>query len=197
MQNCKLDVSNSLNEFKNNFRTPKPISIRIGYEWAESNPRNDERWKFLKNVTGNILKSLEQQKNARKKNFKFCYQLGRMRAKHGCELISRFVELCNETDILIFDISMANPNVMFEMGVAVAIKGVKSGRVFIMCEGDHGKVKIPSDISGYFITYYKKTAGNFKLADYSGFQAALKTALLDVAFEKQMWGNEKSEINSD
>jgi len=75
---------------------------------------------------------------------------------HGGHLLSVVLERCHGAHILIFDITQRNPNVMFELGVGLATKGL-DGNVFIFqqVESDAKSApQPPSDLAGYFITRY-------------------------------------------
>jgi hypothetical protein len=115
-----------------------------------------------------------------------------VRARHGAGVLPRFIELCESSDIVAFDISKFNPNVMFELGLAIASKGVSSGRVFIFMEtpscGEISKSlgEVPSDLAGYFITFYVRGEDGYKICDSTGFRAALRTIVLDDARSRGM-----------
>lgn len=184
------------------YQTPKPISVRVGYEWQKKAgdkardkkaPQKDDVWPFLRDQIDRVLKSV--QKTTLKKSiapWPFSYRLGRMRARQGASLLPRFIELCETSDIVVFDISKYNPNVMFELGLAVAIKGVASGRVFVLMEApscdeiQQGLQKVPGDLAGYFITFYTRKKNGFEICDKQGFNAALKAIVLDDARSRGM-----------
>ncbi len=174
------------------YAAPKPISVRIGYAWpkavkkavknksaaVKTLPRPDV-WPFLRDQIGKVLDSA--QKTALKKStapWPFSYRLGRMRARHGAGVLPRFIELCESSDIVAFDISQYNPNVMFELGLAIASKGVSSGRVFVFMETLSSDAipkslgEVPSDLAGYFITFYTYGKNGYKFCDPRGFSAA-------------------------
>ena len=118
-----------------------------------------------------------------------------MRALHGASLLENFIRRCTETDIMVFDITGSNPNVMFELGLAMALKGPSCGNIFVFQEttpNDGEPIdKPPSDLAGYFFTRYhrlKSRAGTqYGLNDQSGFRAALRTRIVAAAREKDMW----------
>jgi len=183
------------------YAAPKPISVRIGYAWPKtfqnevepkSSPRADV-WPFLRDQIGGVLVSI--QKTTLKKSaapWPFSYRLGRMRALHGAGVLPRFIELCESSDIVAFDISQYNPNVMFELGLAIASKGVSSGRVFVFMETPSIDAipkslgEVPSDLAGYFITLYTYGKNGYKFCDPRGFSAALRAIVLDDARSRGM-----------
>ena len=131
--------------------------------------------------------------------------MGRLRGHHGTTLIGGILRKIERADILLFDITGDNPNVHFELGYALAIKGADSGKVFVFRESGKDKTnssdKPCSDLSGYMLTLYKRnetTTGKsgskpgFKLNDPKGFLAALRTILIGLAEEREMWGQSKN-----
>jgi hypothetical protein len=196
-------------ELKRHHAAPKPISVRVGLEWQKNegqsrdtvSPTKDAVWQFLRLQIDGVLASV--QKSSPKKlaaTWPFSYRLGRMRALHGAELLPRFIELCETSDILVFDISNSNPNVMFELGLAMAIKGIGSGRVFIFMEkpadlrATTGR-PVPSDLAGYFITFYTQSKDGLVLCDKRGFNAALRALVVEDARTRGMLPAIASEID--
>lgn len=195
-------IKNIIGSSIQSYAAPKPISVRIGYAWpkAVNNKAGDAKespgadvWPFLRDQIGKVLDSI--QKTTLKKStapWPFSYRLGRMRARHGAGVLPRFIELCESSDIVAFDISKYNPNVMFELGLAIGSKGVSSGRVFLFMETpscDKTKQslrKVPSDLAGYFITFYTYGNDGYKICDPLGFSAALKAIVLDDARSRGM-----------
>jgi len=177
----------------------KPISVRIGYQWnTDDKIPNKKLWGFLSKQFTNVLDSIQKASGKRSSKETFYYRVNRMRARHGSEMLARFIELCDATDILAFDISGHNTNVMFELGLAIAAKGAASGRVFIFIEDKGQKLdQIPSDLKGYFITFYKRSNNSFKLNDPQGFIAALRGIVMDDARARGMWGCKINEVEEE
>lgn len=177
---------------------PPPITIRIGYEWTDrqQEPKAappQERYKFIKDVIEAVIEEVVKRAKPRKSNHALYIQVGRMRAKHGCELLPRFRELCDQTDIVAFDITGENPNVMLELGMALCAKAETPGRVYIFKQRTIDESPLPGDLSGYFITYFHSVQGRkkqceLKLKDAAGFRAALRTAIIEIARDRGMWG---------
>ncbi|MEI8044732.1 MAG: hypothetical protein WCL11_25195 [Verrucomicrobiota bacterium] len=175
-----------------------PITIRIGYEWTDRNrePHTSppvDRYRFIKKQIELVVAEVQKLAAARQGVRPLYIQVGRMRARHGAELLPRFRELCRKTDILAFDITGQNPNVMMELGMALGVKEAASGQVFIIKERCCSELEIPSDLRGYFITYIKlqpqtKSQCELKLEDVRGFKAALRADIIDLARERGMWG---------
>lgn len=183
------------NEIQNKKPFAFPIVIRVGYEWGEEN-EGPARWAFMRDSLKRIANEVKtaSAKTANKGQYPFNCRISRMRGCHGSDLLGRLIQRCEEADILIFDITQNNPNVLFELGVAIASKRPDSGNVFVFQEvKEKGKKlepvsKLPSDLNGLFFTRYKaQPRGGYKLEDAQGFRAALKSRLMDVARERGMW----------
>ena len=100
-----------------------------------------------------------------------------------------------ESDIVIFDITGLNGNVLIEIGMALALKGT-DGRVFILQKsGSTGtptkSAAHPTDLSGYFFTRYQEKVSRggsaFQLVESQAFLAALRSRLIDAARERGLW----------
>ena len=178
--------------------SPPPITIRVGYEWTDrkQEPKAappQERYKFIKDATEVVIAEVVKRGASRKGKYALYIQVGRMRAMHGSELLPRFRDLCKNTDIVAFDITGENPNVMLELGMALAAKAETPGRVYIFKQKTIDESPIPGDLPGYFITYFHTEQGKnkhceLKLKDQPGFRAALRTAVIAIARERGMWG---------
>ena len=194
---------------------PSLIRIMIGYGWREFdgvahglNPH----WRFLKKSVESVVSELE--KRALKRQKPKCplrVSVGRLRGRHAGTITGAILKRINEADVVIFDISGRNPNVHFELGCAVAMKGIESGRIFIFCQSGDKSAEIDreifrpaSDLSGFLFTLYsrntksaKRLDSYAKLDDLAGFKAALRSTLIEVASEKGMWGASKQTLDSD
>jgi hypothetical protein len=180
-----------------------PITIRIGYPWSSvEKSSQDPRWIFLRNCFSKVVQEVSKRAKVAENGRKLSVVLARMRCLHGSFVIASLTTRCHETDILGFDITGNNPNVMLELGVAIGSKGLNSGRIFIFQETPENSAvepKVPSDLVGYFITRYTRTKENktYKLADVPGFRAALRSRLMDLARERGMWVDRPLEIEDD
>lgn len=139
------------------------LKISVGYGWKEgSNAKTDIYWQSLRNYLKKIKDSVEKSTPGVR------IEISRLRATHGDFIYSNIVRRIDDSDILIFDVADVrnigeitddeksiktyynfNPNVMFELGIAIA----KGKKPIVMCPSSL-KEKIPSDISNYMLTYY-------------------------------------------
>lgn len=181
----------------NQKNAPLPISIRIGYEWTDryldpkaSPPK--ERYHFLKAQVDSVVTEARKRASSRKGVYPICFRVGRMRALHGGELLPRFRDLCDKTDIMLFDITGENPNVMLELGMAFSAKASIPGRVMVCKQKTPDGPPVPSDLKGYLITFFSivsngKQKYTLRLEDIHGFRAALRAAIIEIAREREMW----------
>jgi len=96
-------------------------------------------------------------------------------------------------DILIMDIGSAdgqsfNPNVLLETGMAVAYCSATLRKPFIL---KPASLLEPSDLKGFLFTDYEladRGPGVIRLLDDAGFQAALRSTIISIAFERGMIG---------
>ena len=191
---------------------PKAIRIAIGYGWMEhgNNPSGlNEHWAFLRDEVRGVIEIVTKEAVKRAKaQFPLKVVYSRLRARHGMGVLGGVLKRIEEADILIFDISGHNANVLFELGYAIAVKGADSGRIFIFKEETLGK-PTPSDLKAYMLTLYdlipsttskfrskkKQKSKKFaKVQDVRGFQGALRGAIKELAQEKGMWGLSKATL---
>lgn len=180
-------------------KPPKPIQISIGYGWSEHGSGEDglnEHWAFLRDTINRVVDSFMQESKKRPKpiNVLKISKPVRLRAGHGTVLLNDILKRIDQSDILIFDISGHNANVLFELGYAAAKKGlIKSNPKIFIFEGKNSKT--PSDILGVSRTKYeihanfKKTKGlKYATLKGNGFRSAFRKALKEVAIKNRMWG---------
>ena len=97
-------------------------------------------------------------------------------------LLSTLRDRIARADALVIDLAGHNPNVLIEVGIAVALHKVESGGLIIL------KPKSdpwPSNLQGIVYCNYDKSLRR-GLEDQAGFRAALRTRILNVARERRM-----------
>lgn len=155
------------------------FKIYGAYEWKlkEQAVRNDYSPIAIKS----LMLQLENRviKNLKDNSIKLRYN--RLRATAGSYLLDGIIDRLDNCDALIFDITNLNPNVMFELGIAiVASRQLKSRKVFIICEGkDFNSAKIPSDLQGYFISLYEVKLNKVIFHDNNSLVMSLVSEIAD------------------
>ena len=191
----------------NHITAGSPIRIAIGYGWMDrginKNGLNDH-WAFLRDEIKTVISMVKNDSSKRSKSaHPLRIEYSRLRARHGMGALSGILKKIENTDILIFDISKHNPNVLFELGYAMADKGQDSGRIFILRETQGEDT--PSDLTAFIRSEYQlatktktkrkgRTSKFAKMSDGRGFKGALIGIIKELAQERSMWGQAKDAL---
>ena len=174
-----------------------PITVHVGYPWTKvtaEQKAGDAVWSFARQIIGTASHAVAKIQ-ANRGVSTLPVRINRLRAMHGGSVLDVLLRRIRRSDILLFDITGLNPNVLIEIGMALALKGTV-GSVFILQRTDsRGKpLKVaahPSDLSGYFFTRYEakvlRGRSSFRLIEPQGFLAALRARLIDAARERGIW----------
>ena len=100
----------------------------------------------------------------------------------GMNLLSTLRERIGRADALVMDLAGHNPNVLIEMGMAVAMQKGESGALIILKPKNE---PWPSNLQGIVYCNYDKSLRR-GLEDQAGFRAALRARILKVAKERRM-----------
>ena len=101
-------------------------------------------------------------------------------------LLSTLRERIERADALVMDLAGHNPNVLIEVGMAVAMYEGESGGLIILKPKNE---PWPSNLQGMVYCNYDKSLRR-GLEDQAGFRAALRTRILKVAKDRQMLGSQ-------
>ncbi len=109
-------------------------------------------------------------------------QFNRLRATAGSTIIDGIQNRIENADAVIFDITNFNPNVMFELGLALGLaKSNGNQSIFIIMEGDNFDcAKIPSDLLGFFISFYTIKNGNVTFKDLNSLYMRILSNFSDL-----------------
>lgn len=174
-----------------------PITVHVGYPWpkgAAGEKDGDQVWKFVRDLIETAASTVAKIQ-ANHAAPKLPIRINRLRAMHGGSVLDVLLRRLLQSDVLIFDITGQNPNVVLEIGLALACKGTE-GSAFILQKVDAaGRVTKeaahPSDLSGYFFTRYRRVAKGrgrtFQLIEPQGFAAVLRPRLIKAARERGLW----------
>lgn len=174
-----------------------PITVCVGYPWpkrAGGRRVNDTVWDFVRGKVSTAADAVAKIQ-ANRAAPKLPIRISRLRARHGGSVLDVLLRRISESDIVIFDITGLNENVLVEIGMALALKGT-DGRVFILQKSGPTGIPTksaahPSDLSGYFFTRYEEKVSRsgpaFQLVEPQGFLAALRSRLIDAARERGLW----------
>ena len=184
-----------------------PITAYVAYDWsANKDPvrlKDSGGWPFIRDRFKKIFDSVGRQRG----NRRFAYRVQRMRGFQGTIILGAILKRCKGADILAFDISTLNPNVMLELGIALGEKGLMSGEVFVFVDSNKTlqngcpkwspKVKIPSDLNGYLLIYFNQDGSEPEMADGRGFDAAVRFKILEIAAQRGMLVQSSGDVGYD
>jgi hypothetical protein len=169
----------------------KPIEIYVSSPWSKRGEstvsiRQDRRWAFLRSLTKTVIDECHSRVRAAPGNYKLDIRLHRLRGRQGMHLLSTLRERIERADALVVDLAGHNPNVLIEVGMAVAMYKEESGALIILKPKNE---PWPSNLQGIVYCNYDKSLRR-GLEDQAGFRAALRTQILKVAKERQMLRSE-------
>jgi predicted nucleotide-binding protein len=97
-------------------------------------------------------------------------------------LLTTLQHRIERADVLVMDLAGGNPNVLLEVGMAVAMHKAESGALIILKPRNESW---PSNLQGIVYCNYDKSLRR-GLEDQAGFRAALRTQILKAAKEREM-----------
>jgi hypothetical protein len=168
--------------------------IVVGYPWAKSNgevilPRSDKRWQSIKKVVDSVIKEVRSRIERSFDTHGVVISVSRLRGMHGRPLLGELVSRLRTADLVILDIGSVeaegnfNSNVIFELGLAIALHSESSGRVFVLKPKG---VPAFSDLNGYLVADYISKDKELKIVDDSGFRAAIRSTMLNGMIERNI-----------
>jgi hypothetical protein len=171
--------------------TQKPIEIYVSSPWSKRGKstvpvRQDRRWAFVRNLITNVIDECHSRGRAAPGEYKLDIRLHRLRGRQGMNLLSTLRDRIRRADALVMDVAGHNPNVLIEVGMAVALYKGESGALIILKPKNE---TWPSNLQGIVYCNYDKSLRR-GLEDQAGFRAALRTRILKVATDRQMLGSQ-------
>ena len=93
-------------------------------------------------------------KNEKKLKYNINYR--KLRSSAGRPILDSILKRIKNSQVIIFDITEKNPNVMLELGYALATAtNIEFLSIYLICmKGEPLPKDIPTDLHGYFITEY-------------------------------------------
>ena len=165
----------------------KPIEIYVSCPWTKRGKstlpiRQDKRWEFLRGLVKKVIEECQTRVRASPGGYNLDVRLHRLRGRQGMHLLSTLRDRIRRADALVMDIAGHNPNVLIEVGMAVAMHKGESGGLIILKPKNE---PWPSNLQGIVYCNYDKSLRR-GLEDQAGFRAALRTRILNVAEERGM-----------
>jgi hypothetical protein len=165
----------------------KPIEIYVSCPWAKRGKstvpmRQDKRWAFLRSLIKKVIDECHARVSASPGQHKLDIRLHRLRGRQGMNLLSTLRDRIKHADALVMDLAGGNPNVLLEVGMAVAMHKAESGALIILKPKNE---PWPSNLQGIVYCNYDKSLRR-GLEDQAGFRAALRTQVLKIAKDRRM-----------
>jgi hypothetical protein len=156
------------------------LNIRFGYPWRDGIPEDDLKYQFLRNLGAGAGEAVERVRGPNGQRLRV--RTARLRGLHGAAILDDIRRRIFDSDVLLFDLGGTNSNVLIELGMALACSENNRAVFVLLPEG----APVPSDLSGYLVTYYRET-DEYRVVDHRGFHAALRAALFNRARSKEGW----------
>jgi hypothetical protein len=174
----------------------KSIEIYVSCPWTRRGRstvpmRQDKRWSFLRALVKKVIDECEARARTSPGESKMAVHLHRLRGRQGMNLLSTLRERIARADVLVMDLAGHNPNVLIEVGMAVAMRKGESGSLIILKPKNE---PWPSNLQGIVYCNYDKSLRR-GLDDQAGFRAALRARILKIAKERRMMASKAG--NSD
>jgi len=174
----------------------KVINICFGYSW-DGDGLNKNSYKAFTKVCDSVIKQITNSKKFNNNDYSVTRR--RLRGSSGGFMFDRIYKMILNANILVFDISKINANVMLELGIAIAIqRELKTNlNIFLITDID-AKENTVSDLSGYFISRYKvDKSRNIIFKDNNSFRSSMISAISTILVESDIIKNNKSYIDLD
>jgi predicted nucleotide-binding protein len=161
------------------------FKIYGAYNWSEKDESG--KTKKLKNSIIALSSLIEQIKTRTKNKSNLKINYNRLRATAGSFLIDGINNRIRNSNAIIFDITSFNPNVMFELGISIESSRNNNGaKIYIICQGKSIEdVKIPSDLQGYFISFYEIKNDKVVFHDNNSLAMRLVSDIEEFVFPKE------------
>ena len=129
------------------------FTISSGYQWLNKNDstKASHSETAIKHLVNGIKDSFKKQESIYKINYR------RLRASAGKNILDSIIKRIESSNVIIFDITDFNRNVLIELGIALYYCSKNRDiSIYIIKEKGSKSVTadLPSDLQGYFISEY-------------------------------------------
>jgi hypothetical protein len=183
--------------------TQSTITIVVSYAWSKGagSARSDKRWTQLRTLLQAVCAEVSSRASKIDPGCTINVSVARLRGRHGMEVLGTILDRIRRADVYVADIAgdsgkACNPNVMIELGMAIATDHGVHGSLFVLKPKDK-KLPSPSNLRGVLWTEYERHGDTFKLVDNLGFRAALRSRLLQIGVEKGLINPSKAAFFED
>ena len=150
--------SEDVRKLSQRFQSKRNIYVRFAYQWKDEHGRQR---KALSLALKRTLKRLFDEVVGAFPRSKHRLNYASLRAQAGRPVLHKIVLDIVSADLLFFDLTYSNPNVLFELGIAYT-----TNRDLLLLLREGVADTVPSDLSG--LTYCRyNTADGFSLDSYA------------------------------
>jgi hypothetical protein len=161
------------------------FKIYGAYNWyEETENENKSKNQFTTKVIKHLIGQIENRIKKQFKNELPKIRYNRLRATAGSFLLDGIKKRIQDSNVIIFDITGFNPNVMFELGLSIqaANYNENTAKVYIICQGkNYNQAKVPSDLYGYFVSFYEVKNNKVEMHDSNSLVMRLVSDIADYA----------------
>jgi len=173
------------------------FTISSAYNWAKSQDNNSE--KAIKRIVEIIKKRFSNNKNE-KYNYNINYR--KLRASAGRTMLDSIYKRILNSHVVIIDLTVNNPNVFIETGIALAIEKNNPYLSIYLIREKNKDLKlpdgIPSDLQGYFITEYSlDSKGVVTFNDAGSLRMSIESDVKEYFAANDEIFNQIDEFNND
>lgn len=145
------------------------FTISGGYQW-----NSKESKLAIQKVSIDIINRFDGKKD---KKLKYNINYRRLRSSAGRSILDSIIVKIKNSQVIIFDITDKNPNVMLELGYALALsKDDEFISIYLICKkGEPLPNNIPTDLHGYFISEYTILNNEVKFCDGGSLRMSIES----------------------
>jgi hypothetical protein len=124
------------------------FTISGGYQWNSNSAKL-----AIQHISKHVINRFDG-KNEKKLKYNINYR--KLRSSAGRPMLDSILKRIKNSQVIIFDITEKNPNVMIELGYALAtVTSTEFLSIYLICKkGEPLPKEIPTDLHGYFISEY-------------------------------------------
>jgi hypothetical protein len=170
-----------LQKIDQRYRSKRSVYARFGYQWKDAHGHAQKALSLaLKKTLKGFFKDIRSS-SSRQAEYKLNY--ASLRAQAGKPVLHRIVLDILSADLLFFDLTYLNPNVLLEIGIAYAT----NENLFLLSD-ERSKSPPPSDLAG--LTYCKYSVEKTSFLN-SFAERDIKSAMRKVLVRKMRLNSRK------
>ena len=172
--------------------------ISAAYQWPKKSIKESDKDSELaiKHIVNMISNRFNGKSHKNKISYKIDYR--RLRASAGNTMLDSIMKRIENSNVIVFDITVNNPNIFLELGIALNIlKNKQNLNVYLIKKNQNSTEKsllmdLPSDLQGYFISEYEVKNNKVTFKDSGSLRMSLEG---DIKEFYNSISNNSEEIN--